>query len=147
MKPLSITLAVVLAATAAWAAPQQGPTRAPLSTPKDVELERQSAKSLDAAKFYFYKRKPDQNTPEAWARLNKSIEGRLIEIMDTNADFARIDEVYFLLGELYRRMDDPDKAKTYWEQALKTASDGSKMKSEAQKRLTEAEKAKPQARK
>jgi hypothetical protein len=116
----------------------QGPGRGPLAVARDPELEKQSLKSLDAAKFYFYKRKPDKNDKAAWERMNKSIEGRLQEIIDTNPTFARMDNVYFLLGELYQRSGDREKAIQNWTIVVKDYPD-SELKSQAQKRLNEAQ--------
>lgn len=117
---------------------QQGPGRGPITVPRDPEAEKQSYKSLDAAKFYFYKRKPDKKDKAAIERSNKSILDRLQEIIDTNPNFARIDEVYFLLGEVYSRNGESDKAVEYWNKAIKETSD-EKLKSEAQKHLDEAQ--------
>jgi tetratricopeptide (TPR) repeat protein len=115
----------------------QGPARGPISTPRDPEMEKQSYHNLEVAKYYFYKRKPDKNNKEGWDRLNKAVEGRLMEILDTNPTFARADEVFFMLGEVYKRMGDMDKAVENWTQAAKGSSD-EKIKSEAQKRLEES---------
>jgi GTP1/Obg family GTP-binding protein len=116
---------------------QQGPGRGPISAPRDPETEKQSSRSLEAAKFYYYKRKPDKNDKDGLARSNKAILDRLQEIVDVNPAFARIDEVYFLLGEVYKRMDDLDKAVENWTKASQETSD-EKLKSEIQKRLDEA---------
>jgi hypothetical protein len=124
--------------TVAMPAFQQGPGRGPVAVPRDPELEKQSYKSLDAAKFYFYNRKPDKKDKEALARSNKSVLDRLQEIVDLNPNFARIDEVYFLLGEVHKRGGDKDKAVEYWTKAIKETSD-EKVKSEAQKHLDEAQ--------
>jgi hypothetical protein len=115
---------------------QQGPGRGPIAQPRDPELEKQSYHSLEVAKFYFYKRKPDKKDVDGWARLNKSIEGRLLEIIDTNPTFARMDDVYFMLGEVYKRMGESGKAVDHWTKALKETSD-EKIKVDAQKRLDE----------
>jgi lipopolysaccharide biosynthesis regulator YciM len=116
---------------------QQGPGRGPITAARDPEIEKQSIRSLDAAKFYFYKRKPDKNDKDGWERINKAVEGRLQEIVDINPNFARIDDVYFMLGEVYKRMGDLDKAVENWTKASQQTSDG-KLKSEIQKRLDEA---------
>src|SRR5512145_518792 len=68
---------------------QQGPGRGPIALTRDPEMEKQSSRSLEAAKFYFYRRKPDKNDKDGWARINKAIESRLQEIVDTNPNFAR----------------------------------------------------------
>jgi tetratricopeptide (TPR) repeat protein len=116
---------------------QQGVGKGPIAVPRDPELEKQSARNLEVAKFYFYKRKPDKNDKDGWMRLNKAVESRLTEIMDTNPTYARMIEVYFMLGEVYKRMGDLDKAAEYWDKAVKENSD-EKIKSEAQKRLDES---------
>src|SRR5215813_15320204 len=116
---------------------QQGPGRGPITASRDPELEKQSIRSLEAAKFYFYKRKPDKNDKDGWDRINKAVESRLQEIVDINSKFARIGEVYFMLGEVYKRMGDMDKAVENWTKASQETSDA-KLKSEIQKRLDEA---------
>jgi hypothetical protein len=116
---------------------QQGPGRGPITLPRDPELEKQAAHNLEVAKYYFYKRKPEKKDKESWAGLNKSIESRLLEILDTNPNFSRMDDVYFMLGELYKRTGELDKAVDNWTKAVKETSD-EKIKSEAQKRLDEA---------
>ncbi len=116
---------------------QQGPGRGPITVPRDPELEKQSYHNLEVAKYYFYKRKPDKNDKDAWARLNKAVEDRLQEILDLNPNFARLDDVFFMLGEVYKRGGELDKAVEYWTKAAKDTSD-EKIKSEVQKRLNEA---------
>lgn len=120
-----------------WATLRQGPGRGPISTPRDPEAEKQAYHNLEVAKYYFYKRKPDKNNKDGWDRLNKAVEGRLLEIMDTNPTFARMDDVFFMLGEVYKRMGDQDKAVDNWTKAAKETSD-EKIKSEAQKRIEES---------
>lgn len=115
---------------------QQGPSRGSISVPRDPEQEKQSYKSLDAAKFYFYKRKPNKGDKDGQERLNKAVLDRLQEIIDLNPNFARIDEVYFLTGEVYQRGGDTEKAVEYWTKAVQEGAD-EKIKAEAQKRLDE----------
>jgi hypothetical protein len=62
----------------------QGPARGPISAPRDLELEKQSYRNLDVAKFYYHKRKPEKNDKAGWERINKAVESRLLEIVDTN---------------------------------------------------------------
>jgi hypothetical protein len=116
---------------------QQGPGRGPIAAPRDPELEKQAVYNLEVAKYYFYKRKPEKKDKDGWARLNKSIESRLLEIIDTNPRFSQMDDVFFMLGELYKRTGEIDKAVDNWTKAIKETSD-EKIKSEAQKRLDEA---------
>ena len=131
--------ALVEANRVCFAAPRafpQGPGRGPIGAARDPETEKQSSRSLEAAKFYFYKRKPDKNDKDAWERINKAVEGRLQEIIDLNPTFTRIDDVYFMLGEVYKRMGDVDKAVQNWTKASETSDE--KLKSEVQKRLDES---------
>jgi hypothetical protein len=116
---------------------KQGPGRGSIAAARDPEMEKQSSRSLEAAKFYFYRRKPDKNDKDGWARINKAIESRLQEIVDTNPNFARIYDVYFMLGEVYKRMGDLDKAVENWTKASQETSN-EKFKSEIQKRLDES---------
>lgn len=115
---------------------QQGPSRGSVAAPRDPEQEKQSYKSLDAAKFYFYKRKPEKGDKDGVARLNKAVVDRLQEIIDLNPNFGRIDEVYFLMGEVHHRGGDTEQAVEYWTKAAKEGAD-EKIKAEAQKRLDE----------
>ena len=137
-------LAGVLAASALFnsnsvaMAFQQGPSRGSIAAPRDPEQEKQSYKSLDAAKFYFYKRKPVKGDKDGVARLNKAVLDRLQEILDLNPGFGRIDEVYFLMGEVHQRGGDIEQAVEFWTKAAKEGSD-EKIKAEAQKRLDEVQ--------
>ncbi|HQR33970.1 MAG TPA: hypothetical protein PLK30_14635 [Blastocatellia bacterium] len=117
---------------------QQGPSRGSIAAPRDPEQEKQSYKSLDAAKFYFYKRKPVKGDKDGVARLNKAVLDRLQEILDLNPGFGRIDEVYFLMGEVHQRGGDIEQAVEFWTKAAKEGSD-EKIKAEAQKRLDEVQ--------
>jgi len=116
---------------------RQGPGRGPITAPRDPEMEKQSGHNLEVAKYYFYRKKPDKNDKDGWNRLNKAVESRLQEIIDTNPHFARMDDVFFMLGEVYKRVGDLDKAVENWTKAAKETSD-EKIKSETQKRLDEA---------
>lgn len=128
----------VVGCTAPASLIQQGPGRGPITTPRDPELEKQSAHNLEVARYYFYKRKPDRkNDKEGWARLNKAVKERLMEIIDLNPTFARADDVYFMLGEVHWRSGEPEQAVEYWTKAVKETSD-EKLKADAQKRLDEA---------
>lgn len=149
MKPQSKIFATVLLAGAFAASAfsrsnlvasvaQQGPSRGSIAAPRDPEQEKQSYKSLDAAKFYFYKRKPNKGDKDGIARLNKAVLDRLQEIIDLNPQFARIDEVYFLMGEVNQRGGDIEQAVEFWTKAVKEGSD-EKIKAEAQKRLDEVQ--------
>src|SRR4029453_16748509 len=84
---------VCLAAPRAF---QHGPGRGPITGARDPEKEKQSVRSLEAAKFYFYKRKPDKNDKDGWERINKAVEGRLQEIVAINPKFPRKENSYLL---------------------------------------------------
>jgi len=114
---------------------QSGVARGSISAPRDPELEKQSAHNLEVAKYYFYKRKPsDKNDKDGWARLNKAVLDRLQEIIDTNPNFARMDSVYFLMGEVYQRNNEPDKAKESWSKVIQEFPDSEHLP-DAKKRL------------
>src|SRR4051812_26360899 len=87
----------------AFNAAQQGPSRGAITPKRDPELEKQSLKSLEAARFYLLKRKPPKGNKEALERNNKAIESRLLEIVELDPTFSKMDDVYYLLGEVYAR--------------------------------------------
>jgi outer membrane protein assembly factor BamD (BamD/ComL family) len=113
---------------------QSGVARGSISVPRDPELEKQSAHNLEVAKYYFYKRKPEKNDKDGWARLNKAVLDRLQEILDTNPNFAQIDSVYFMLGEVYQRNNEPEKAMENWSKLVKEFPDSEHWQ-EARKRV------------
>ena len=114
----------------------QGPGRGPITAPRDPELEKQSQRNLEVAKFYFYKRKPEKKDQAAWERLNKAVESRLMEIVDTHPDFGRMDEVYFMLGEVYQRAGDLPAARENWARVAQNYPE-SQFLSRARKRMDE----------
>lgn len=114
----------------------QGPARGPIAVPRDPELEKQSYRNLDVAKFYYHKRKPDKNDKAGWERINKAVESRLLEIIDTNPGFARMDEVIFMLGEVYHRGGDNEAAREQWSKVVSSYPD-SEFKTKSNKRLDE----------
>ena len=117
------------------AAFQQGPGRGAAAAPRDPELEKQSTKSLEVA-WYYFKKKPNKSDPAALDRLNKSVEGRLNEILDIHPDFSKMDEVCFLLGEVYARSKQPDKAVEFFGKVVKDFPD-SRFNKDAKKHLDE----------
>lgn len=117
---------------------RQSVGRGPISAPRDPELEKQSQHNLKVARYYFYQRKPPKNDPNALERLNKAVESRLLEILDLNPNFAKIDEVYFLLGEVYLRGRENDRAFEQFNRVVKEYPD-SQFANDARKRLAELE--------
>ncbi len=107
------------------------------SLPSAIRNWRSSPlKSLDAARFYLFKRKPPKGDKAALERLNKAIEGRLLEIIDLDPTFSKMDEVYYLLGEVYARAEQDDGAIKYLSQVVKEYPDSASFK-DAKKRLDE----------
>jgi tetratricopeptide (TPR) repeat protein len=109
--------------------------RGPVAPKRDPLMEKESAHHLDVAWQYF-KKKPDKSDPDAALRLNKAIADRLNEVIDTHPDFSKMDEVHYLLGEVYNRLNDKDKAIHYLSKVVKDAPD-SKYFRDAKKRLEE----------
>ena len=120
----------------------QGAGRGPIAEARDPEMERTSKKSLDAAKFYFYKRKPGKEDKEGAARAKKAILDRLNEIIDTNDKFAQMDEVYFLMAEVYARDNQTEEANKYYGLLVKEYPD-SQHHAEAKRKLGVTVEAKP----
>ena len=113
-------------------------SRGPVAPTRDPALEKESAHHLDVAWQYF-KRKLDKKDGTAITRANKTIADRLNEVIDTNPNFAKLDEVYYLLGETYLR--DPDEkvsslAEACYKEIVKNFTD-SKFIGDAKKRLDE----------
>lgn len=109
------------------AAYAQGPglTGGPKRSSSDPELEKQMDLNLKVARFYYQKRK-----------AVKAAKGRLLEILDNDPDFSKIDEVYYLLGEIAIRERKPDDAKKYYQKIVDEFVD-SQFKKEAERRLEE----------
>ena len=101
----------------------QGAGRGPIVEARDPETERSSQKSLDAAKFYFYQRKPRKEDKDAATRARKSVLDRLNEIIDTNVNFARMDQVYFLMAEVYARDNQTAEANKFYSLVVKEFPD------------------------
>ncbi|MBL8207349.1 MAG: hypothetical protein JNM09_24160 [Blastocatellia bacterium] len=115
--------------------------RGPVAPKRDPLLEKESAHHLDVAWQYF-KKKVDKSDPAATERRSKAIADRLLEVLDTNPAFSRIDEVNYLLGEIYNRLNDKDKAIHYLSVVVKESPD-SKYFGDAKKRLGEIQNSAP----
>ena len=130
---------VSVSLTAPWTcAAQQGVGRGPISAPRDPELEKQCSHSLEVARYYFYKRKPEKGDLEGQDRINKAVEDRLLEILDINPNFGKVDEVYYMLGEVYNRWKNPDEAIKNYSRVIKDYPD-SDFVGNAKKRIAEIE--------
>ena len=99
---ISIMLAMIVATAAASPlrtfALQGSITRGPIEEPRDPELEKQSLHNLEVARFYFKKKK--------WVAART----RLQEVVAENPRFTLIAEVYYLLGEVYLKTNEPELA-------------------------------------
>ena len=77
----------------------QGPSRGRIEPPRDEAMEVQAKHNLEVARWYINKRKAYEGAID-----------RLQEIIDTYADFSRMDEVVFLMGEANLKLGKKDKA-------------------------------------
>jgi outer membrane protein assembly factor BamD (BamD/ComL family) len=89
-------LAVALASSSVAA---QGPARGRVEPLRDEALEAQARHNLDVARYYLTRRKAYEGA-----------RSRLQEILDTYPEFSRADEVLFLMGEAYLKLDKKDEA-------------------------------------
>ena len=136
-----IALALAVAAPVAFLtndARAQGVGRGPISAPRDPELEKQCAHSLEVARYYFYKRKPAKGDKDGLERLNKAVESRLLEILDLNPNFGKADEVYYMLGEVYLRGNNAEEAAKNYARVVKEFPD-SGFADDAKRKLGEIE--------
>lgn len=94
------TLGVLLViASLLWGGfPQGSVPRGPIESVLSRALERTASHNLEVARFYIKKQK--------WV----AARGRLQDIVKDYPEFSRIDEVYYLLGEVYRSTDDRELA-------------------------------------
>lgn len=108
----------------------QGPglTGGPKRSSVDPELEKQMDLNLKVARFYFAKRK-----------AIKAAKGRLMDILENDPDYSKIDEVYYLLGEIALREHKPQDARKYYRKIVDEFVD-SQFKKDAEKRLEEISK-------
>jgi TolA-binding protein len=104
-KAVASVIAVLLVAGAALA---QGPARGRIEPARDEALEMTAKHNLTVARWYLEKRK-------AYA----GARDRLQEIIDTYAEFSRMDEVLFLMGEVHYKLNKPEKAGELYNKMLK----------------------------
>lgn len=90
----------------AWA--QQGPARGRVEEVRDEALEIQAKHNLDVARWYLTRRKAYEGAKD-----------RLLEIIEIHPDFSKMDEVLFLLGEAYLKLDKSEEAVEYYDKMLK----------------------------
>src|ERR1044071_1580769 len=103
---------IFLCAVVATSAFAQGPSRGRIEPPRDEAMEVQAKHNLEVARWYITKRKAYEGAID-----------RLQEIIDTYADFSRMDEVVFLMGEAHLKLGKKDKAEDFYNKLLKVYPD------------------------
>jgi outer membrane protein assembly factor BamD (BamD/ComL family) len=119
-----ILFTLIIAASGAGAALAQGPGK-PLESPRDPVREIAAKHNLDVARWNMTKRKAYEGARD-----------RLQEIIDTYPEFSRMDEVLFLMGEIYTKTEKIDKATDVYNKLLKDFPD-SEFAKKARARLDE----------
>jgi TolA-binding protein len=99
---------IFLCAVLATSAFAQGPARGRIEPPRDEAMEIQAKHNLEVARWYITKRKAYEGARD-----------RLQEIIDTYAEFSRMDEVVFLMGEAHFKLGKSDKAADFYNKLLK----------------------------
>jgi outer membrane protein assembly factor BamD (BamD/ComL family) len=126
MKFMAKAFAFVMAATLfAGSASAQGPARGRIEPARDEAMEMTAKHNLTVARYYLEKRKAYTGARD-----------RLQEIMDTYAEFSRMDEVLFLMGEVHYKLNKADKAGEFYNKMLK-AYPTSEFAKRARERLVE----------
>lgn len=85
----------------------QGPGK-PIEAPRDAAKEIAAKHNLEVARWNVTKRKAYEGARD-----------RLQEIIDTYPDFSRMDEVVFLMGEVYLKLGKSEQASDYYNKLLK----------------------------
>ena len=96
----------------------QGPGK-PIERPATRRMEIAAKHNLDVARWNLTKRKAYEGARD-----------RLQEIIDTYPDFSRMDEVVFLMGEVFLKLGKTDKASDYYNKLLKDYADSEFAKKE-----------------
>lgn len=101
-----VAFAILTLCATVW--PQQGPARGRAEEMRDEALEIKAKHNLDVARYYLTRRKAYEGAKD-----------RLLEILDIHPDFSKMDEVLFLLGEAYSKLDKKDEAVENYDKMLK----------------------------
>lgn len=88
----------------------QGPGK-PIEAPRDAAMEIAAKHNLEVARWNVTKRKAYEGARD-----------RLQEIIDTYPEFSRMDEVVFLMGEVYLKLGKSEKAVDYYNKLLRDYS-------------------------
>ena len=107
MKLFATTLIFVVAAFGGVTGHAQGPGK-PIEAPRDAVKEIAAKHNLEVARWNLTKRKAYEGARD-----------RLQEIIDTYPDFSRIDEVVFLMGEVFLKLGKTENAVDYYNKLLK----------------------------
>ena len=99
---IAVTVAAVCNSTAA-----QGPVK-PIEAPRDAAKEIAAKHNLEVARWSLTKRKAYEGARD-----------RLQEIIDSYPDFSRMDEVVFLMGEVFLKLGKNEVAVDYYKKLLK----------------------------
>jgi outer membrane protein assembly factor BamD (BamD/ComL family) len=103
--------ALVVLAVSGSTSLAQGPGK-PIEAPRDAAMEIAAKHNLEVARWNVTKRKAYEGARD-----------RLQEIIDTYPDFSRMDEVVFLMGEVYLKLGKSEKAAEYYNKLLKAYPD------------------------
>ncbi len=103
----TFTVALTLGSLICPTSLAQGPGR-PIEAPRDAEKEIAAKHNLDVARWNITKRKAYEGARD-----------RLQEIIETYPDFSRMDEVVFLMGEVYMKLGKREQAADYFNKLLK----------------------------
>lgn len=87
---------------------QQGPARGRAEEMRDETLEIRAKHNLDVARWYLTRRKAYEGAKD-----------RLLEIIEIHPDFSKMDEVLYLLGEAYVKLDKKDEAVEQYDKMIK----------------------------
>lgn len=109
MKFVTITFvcALTVAAFCGSRSLAQGPGK-PIEAPRDAAKEIAAKHNLEVARWYVTKRKAYEGARD-----------RLQEIADTYPEFSRMDEVVYLMGEVYLKLGKSETAADYYKKLLK----------------------------
>ena len=109
MKLFATTLifALTIAAVCNTSSTAQGPVK-PLEAPRDAAKEIAAKHNLEVARWNLTKRKAYEGARD-----------RLQEIIETYPDFSRMDEVVFLMGEVFLKLGKNEVAVDYYKKLLK----------------------------
>lgn len=108
VRSMSIFALVMLLGVTSLSAAAQGPVRGKIEAERDKVQEINSKHNLEVARWSISKRK-----------AYKGGVDRLQEIIDTHPEFSRMDEVMYWMGEAHVKLNEIEKAESYYNRLLK----------------------------